>query len=256
MNHGEVGLFAQYLDGSSVNLLIAFVAGFITFFASCLLPLIPTYLGYLSGVALNSDEAGQQRWRIFRVALFFVIGFITTFVILGLTLNQLAARVAVVRLVIEKLAGVLFIVLGFFMLGVFKHRWFMQERRLEVHGWFQKNQTTHALATGVGFGFAWTPCIGPVLAVILFWAAQSDSMLRAVLLLISYGVGLGIPFLLVALGFEKIVPFLKKHARVTSYISYASGAFIILAGILMILGEFQRLSLLLLQFFDLNTLAV
>jgi cytochrome c-type biogenesis protein len=242
-------------DGSEVNLGIAFVAGFITFFASCLLPLVPTYLAYLSGVSLSSPEAGEKRWAILRVAFFFVIGFITTFVLLGLTLNQLSAVVAPYRSIVEKIAGLLFVGLGLFMLGVFKHEFFLKERRLDIQGAFSKHRHLHALVTGVVFGFGWTPCIGPVLAVILFWSAQQASMFTGTMLLVTYGIGLGIPFLLVAVGFEQFVPLLKKYKKVSVYVNYISAAVIILAGVLMFTGQFQRLSLVLLQYFNLNTLA-
>jgi cytochrome c-type biogenesis protein len=242
-------------DGSEVNLVIAFIAGFITFFASCLLPLIPTYLAYLSGVSLSDPEAGEQRWSIVRVAFFFVLGFIATFVILGLTLNQFAAAVAPYRSLVEKLAGLLFISLGLFMLGVFKHPFFNQEKRFDAHSLFSKHKHLHALVTGIAFGFGWTPCIGPVLAVILYWSAQQASLWSGMGLLIVYGMGLGLPFLLVAAGFERIVPLLKKYKQVSIYTNYISAAVIILAGVLMFFGLFQSLSLVMLQYFNLNALA-
>jgi cytochrome c-type biogenesis protein len=249
-------MFELLFDGSQVNLLVAFVAGFITFFASCLLPLVPTYLAYLSGVSLQSDEATSQRWSVFRVALFFVLGFITTFVILGLLLSQFSAAIVPYRVIINRLAGLLFIGLGLFMLGIFKSNFFSRELRFDVDHLFKRYKHTHAFLTGVAFGFGWTPCIGPVLAVILFWSVQQSSMLMGTLLLTVYGIGLGIPFLLVALGFEKIIPLLKKYARVSQFAMYLAGGVIILAGILMFSGQFQRLSLILLNLLGLDTLAV
>ncbi len=117
-------------DGSRVNFLIAFLAGGITFFASCLLPLVPTYLAYLSGVALNDEQASQKKWQIFKTGLMFVVGFIITFIILGLLANRFAAVVAPYRQLIEKIAGILFIALGFFMMGVFKSTFLSQEKKL------------------------------------------------------------------------------------------------------------------------------
>lgn len=243
------------LDGSQVNLLIAFIAGFITFFASCLLPLVPTYLAYLSGVSLNTPDAGKQRWYVVRMASMFVLGFIGTFVALGLTLQQFAAVVAPYRAGVEKVAGVLFILLGLFMLGVFKHQMFSQERRFSVQKVFTKYRHVHAFLTGIAFGFGWTPCIGPVLAVILYWSAQQASMAAGTLLLIVYGLGLGVPFILVAVGFEKLIPFLKKHSKVSHYTNIVSAVVIILAGLLMLTGTFQRLSLFILTLFDLHLFA-
>lgn len=244
------------LDGSQVNFIIAFIAGGITFFASCLLPLVPTYLAYLSGVALNDKEAGQKKWQIFRTGLMFVIGFIITFIILGLAANKFASVVAPYRQVIEKIAGILFIVLGLFMVGVFKSTFLSRERRFNLHGKFQQRRSLHAILIGIAFGFSWTPCIGPVLAVILFWAAQADSALKGTLLLTAYGIGLGIPFLVIALGFEKIIPWIKKHAKISQIMSFVSGLFILGAGILLLMDQLQNLSLYLLNLLSLNILSV
>lgn len=250
-------LFAEVLifDGSKVNLLIAFAAGFVTFFASCLLPLIPTYLAYLSGVTLTDPQAGNKRWYVLETAFYFVVGFIGTFVILGLALSTFAATLAAYRPVIEKIAGLLFIVLGLFMLGVFKHQLFTQERRFHVHGLLVTHKRFHAILTGIAFGFGWTPCIGPVLSVILYWSTQQGSLAAGVLLLLVYGIGLGIPFLLVAVGFEKILPLLKKYQKISIYTNYISAAVIILAGVLMFTGEFQKLSLIIFNHLNLSTLA-
>jgi cytochrome c-type biogenesis protein len=277
-------------DGSNVNLWIAFAAGFVTFFASCLLPLVPTYLAYLSGVALNAKGAKENRLQIMKVALFFVLGFIVTFVLLSLVINTFSLVFSSLREIMEIVGGFIFIILGLFMLGVFKHRLFSQERRLDlgkmfsergligkfrvlagiltgkpvvkevggfdINRFFSKYRNLHALITGVVFGFAWTPCIGPVLAVILFWSAQAGTVFDGVMLLVFYGIGLGVPFMIVSAGFEKIIPLLKRYAKVSQYVSYISGALIILAGILMMSGKFQELSFRLIDLFDLRKLSV
>lgn len=249
-------MFETLLDGSQVNVVIAFIGGFITFFASCLLPLVPTYLAYLSGVSLNEDTADSKRWQILTTAIFFVAGFIITFVTLGLTLNTLNSAVNVHRATINRAAGLFFILMGLFMLNVFQHPWFLQERRIDVHDLFTKHRKLHALVTGIAFGFGWTPCIGPVLAVILFWAAQAETALAGTALLVSYGLGLGIPFLLVALGFEKLVPLLKKYRRVSQYVNYLSAGMLLMVGVLLATGYFQYLSLVFLDVLNLRTLAI
>jgi cytochrome c-type biogenesis protein len=243
-------------DGSQVNFLIAFLAGGVTFFASCLLPLVPTYLAYLSGVALNDDQANQKKWQVFKTGFMFVLGFIITFMLLGLAANKFASVIHPYRQVIEKIAGVLFIALGLFMMGIFKSNLLSQEKRFSIQGKFKQHRSLHAILTGVAFGFGWTPCIGPVLAVILFWAAQASSAFKGTMLLTAYGVGLGIPFLIIALGFEKIIPWIKKHAGISRVMSFISGLFIIVAGVLLLLDQLQNLSLFIIQLFDLNSLSV
>lgn len=249
-------MFNQFVDGSQVNLLIALLGGFITFFASCLLPLVPAYLAYLSGVSLSGSEAKHQRGRIVRMATLFVIGFITVFVAIGATLNRFAALLAPYRLWGQRIGGVVFILLGLFLLGVFKSKLFQREVRIDVHGVFKKHAHLHAIITGMAFGFGWTPCIGPVLAVILFWAAQQASVWQGIGLLVAYGIGLGIPFILIGFGFERLVPLLKKYGKFTRYSTYLSGAIVLLIGMLMLLGLFEGLSIMILDKLHLRTLAV
>ncbi|MBP7740710.1 sulfite exporter TauE/SafE family protein [Candidatus Woesebacteria bacterium] len=260
--------FDLSFNGDNVNFLIAFIAGFITFFASCLLPLVPTYIAYLSGVALNSKEAKQEKFKIFEVALFFVFGFITTFVLMSLALSTISNFFSPIRELVQIIGGFVFIILGLFMLGVFKHRIFSQEKRLdinkifgkkngiEINKFFDKYKKLHAMFVGVVFGFGWTPCIGPVLAVILFWSTHAESTFNGLMLLVAYGIGLGMPFLIVALGFEKIIPLLKRYKKISLYVSYVSGALIILAGILMMSGNFHGLSLYVINLFGMNKLSV
>lgn len=245
----------QFLDGSQVNILVAFVAGFVTFFASCLLPLIPTYLAYLSGVSLTTVEASKQRWGIVRVAAFFVAGFISTFVVLGMLLNQFAGLVADFRPIITRLSGLFFMLMGLFMIGAFQSQALAREFKVDIQGMFKKQKHLHAFLTGIAFGFGWTPCIGPILALILVWSANQATMLNGVILLISYGLGLGLPFLLVAVGFEHAVPFLKKYNRVTQYATILSGLIVIFAGVLLFFGQFQQVSFYLLRIFQLEKFA-
>lgn len=249
-------MFDNLFDGSQVNLFVAFLAGFITFFASCLLPLVPTYLAYLSGVALNDEKNIEGRWKIFRSALFFVIGFSITFIILGATLNRFALFLAPYRLTLQRIMGAIFVLMGLLMLGIFKNRFFSSEKRLDLHNWFQSYPELHAMMVGVGFSLGWTPCIGPVLAVILFWSAQQDSLFKGILLLSSYSIGLGTPFLLVGLLFEKIIPILKKYNKVSHYVNIISGLIIIGAGLLMALDQFGNFSMLIIHAFNLSGLSI
>lgn len=241
------------LDGSKVNLLIAFLGGIFTFFASCLLPLVPTYLAVLSGFAFTkTGEATKQRWPLLRLATVFVSGFILTFITLGLLLGRFALLLGPYRLWLERLGGLVFLAMGLFLLGVGKKTWLQREWRITLSEKWLRWRIWHAFLAGLAFGFGWTPCIGPILAVILFWSARQETMFLGTSLLLAYGLGLGLPFLVVAAAFESITPWLHRAQRLSQIIKYVSAVVIILAGILMLLNQSQSLSLWLLHLLQID----
>lgn len=249
-------MFGIPLDGSNITVLVAFVAGFITFFASCLLPLVPTYLAYISGVSLSTMNTDNHRWLVFRAALLFVIGFVSTFVVMGITLQRFAVFFAEYREVMSQLAGLLFVFMGLLLLGAFKKlRLVNGEVRFDIQKFFVGSTHLHALFTGVAFGFAWTPCIGPVLAVILYWSASQANAARGIVMLIAYGLGLGVPFLLAAVGFDRVMKLVSHHPAWTKKITQLSAVIIILAGVAMITGKIDELSIFLISLFGISALA-
>lgn len=247
-------------DGSQVNLLIAFIGGMITFFASCLLPLVPTYIAYLSGLSVSKRENDSNKViykrDIFLNGLIFTLGFIFVFVLLGATTNTLGRMLGIYKPFIHKAGGFLFIIMGLFMLKIFKLTFLYQERKFSLPISLTRFRKLNSFLVGLTFGFAWTPCIGPVLAVILFWSAQAESLIKGVSLLLAYGIGLGLPFLVVALFFEQISTKLSVTKKAGRYLNILAAFVIILMGILLILGRVELISIKLLQFFNLNTLAV
>jgi len=225
-------------DGTSLNVFIAFLAGIVTFFASCLSPLVPAYLAFLSGV----------KKHIFRTSLIFVLGFIAAFTIFGATASIFGAALVRYRNLIQKIGGVFFVLLGSFMLGLVKPKFLLKEHKI--------TKTSTPFLTGFFFGFAWTPCIGPVLAVIIFWASQTQTFFQAIGLLLSYGIGIGVPFLLVGAFFKVLASKLTKAARLGRYLNLAAAIVIIIFGLAMIFDKVQMISIRLLEFFKLSTLAV
>ena len=249
-------MFSLSLDGTNITVLVAFVAGLVTFFASCLLPLVPTYLAYISGVSLTTRTEKNRKMIVFRAAVLFVVGFIVTFVVMGATLQKFAAVFAEYRQVMSQLAGLLFVFMGFLMLGAFKKfRRVNGEVRFDIQKFFVGNTHLHAFFTGVAFGFAWTPCIGPVLAVILYWSASQETFFKGISLLTAYGVGLGVPFLVMALGFDQVMKYVSDRPVWTKRVSQFSAIIIILAGIAMITGKVDELSVLLVSRLGLSALA-
>lgn len=242
-------------DGTNINFFIAFVSGLVTFFASCLLPLVPIYLSYLSGVSLSVAANKKSRFTILKTSIFFVIGFIATFVILGATFMRFAQTINVYRIWVERLGGILFIMFGLYMTGLLRISSLSKQYQFKASDKFKQYRSIHAILTGVIFGFAWSPCIGPVLGVILFWASRQATQLQGLALLVVYGLGLGLPFILVGLGFEKLVPLLKRAGKLSKYIQVFLGIIVIFAGVLLIMGEIQNFSSYLIDFFGLRSLS-
>jgi cytochrome c biogenesis protein CcdA len=156
----------------------------------------------------------------------------------------------------QKVGGVFFIAMGLFMLEIVKPVFLYKERKIELPKNITKWKKLNSFLVGMTFGFAWTPCIGPVLAVILFWASQAQSLAQGVGLLFVYGLGLGMPFVVVALMFESIAPKLSKTTKFGHILQKIAAIVILVMGLLLVLDKATLISIRLLQFFGLNTLSV
>lgn len=247
-------------DGSNVNLLIAFLGGIITFFASCLLPLVPTYLAYLAGIATSKEQEETDKHifkrRVFANGLIFTLGFIFIFVLLGATTQTIGIILSPYKPLIRKLSGIAFVVMGLFMLDVVKIQSLYKERKFQLPKSLEKYKEFHSFLVGMAFGFAWTPCIGPVLAVILFWSAQADTIWKGMSLLLAYGIGLGVPFVVTALFFESISTKLIKTQKLGKKLHDISAVIIILMGILLFLDKVQHFSFIILRLLNISSFAV
>lgn len=227
-----------------VNLAIAFGAGFLIFFAPCILPLIPLYLGYMAGLSAVEDARVKsffrRRARLFLNSLIFVLGFSLVFVLMGLAAGSIGTFLNVHRVLVQRIGGGLMILLGLYFLEIFKIPWLYRSFKFQPQKYFTRFQYLNSFLIGLTFAFAWTPCIGPVLAVILFWASQVGSLVESGLLLFAYALGIGVPFLIVALLIDFVMPWLKKFAHFLRVIQILGGVAIILAGLLLL---FNRLDL-------------
>lgn len=229
------------LDGGTVNIGVAFVAGLIAFFAPCVLPLLPAYIGYFAGVGVNDEHIKEKRWQIFRQSLFFVAGFLVVFVILGLSATWLGGIFASNREIIQRIGGVVMVLLGLYLLELFKLPSLYRELKFDVHKQFGKNKSLNASLLGLTFGFAWTPCIGPVLAVILFWASQTETAVRGMLMLLVFGLGIAVPFLIIGLFIDKLLPLLRKSGRVQVWIHRIAGILVLIFGVLLLIDQFDAI---------------
>ncbi|GAA4375858.1 cytochrome c biogenesis protein CcdA [Agromyces bauzanensis] len=213
---------------------IALAAGIVSFLSPCVLPLVPGYLGYIGGFTDASAIAAEERRnrrRLVLGVLLFIAGFTVVFVTFNLLAGVAGAWFNAYGEIITRVLGVLLIVMGLVFIGQFT---FLQ--RTIKPSWRPATGLAGAPLLGIVFGLGWTPCIGPTLAVVLTLSADSASAGRAVLLGLAYCVGLGIPFLLVALGFGWVtgsLAFFRRHIRTINIIG---GALLIVIGLLMVSG--------------------
>lgn len=236
-----------------VGFLAAFGAGILSFLSPCVLPLVPPYLCFLGGLSMEQlqsgvagDEAPALRRRTLLAALLFVLGFATVFIALGATASAVSRILAEWSLVLAKVAGVVIIVLGLHFLGVFKIAALNRDIR------FQPEKPAGLLGAyliGLAFAFGWTPCVGPVLAGILFVAGTEETMLRGALLLAAYAAGLGLPFLLSALLLDRAVAGLRRLRRWIPTVERATGVLLVGTGLLFITGRLNEVSFWLLETF-------
>lgn len=181
-----------------------FIAGILTFLAPCTLPLVPAYLGFISGVPTSELEGSSSkiRRRVLLNGLFFVAGFSLVFVIFGTLAGLFGIALAPYKIWLTKLGGAFIIFFGISMLGLFKLPLpLLQEKRLQLPSTFQRGKPTTSFLLGFAFGFGWTPCVGPILASVLLLTTSTTTALQGGILLLIFSLGLAIPFLLTALGF-------------------------------------------------------
>lgn len=221
---------------SGVGLATAFAAGFISFLSPCVWPLVPAYLSYVSGVPY--DELGSNRRRVVLTTLAFVGGFSIVFALYGVSVGYLGALVADYRRPIEIVGGVLVILMGLALLG-FAQRLVGREARVGLPA----RPTTYVGAgvAGVVFAVGWTPCIGPILTSILLYAATQGSA-GGSLLLLAYGIGLGVPFLLSGLLASWLLERTGAYRKYGAWINRVAGVVMIIVGVLLATGQLTRIT--------------
>jgi cytochrome c-type biogenesis protein len=227
------------LSADPVSYSVAFAAGFVSFASPCVLPLVPAYLGVVSGVGFDDFE--KRRWAVFFPTLAFVIGFTLVFTALGASVGLAGTQLLEHRHALEIAGGLFVIAMGLVLLGRGVPMFLMQDRRF--HRAMRPATLIGAGIAGAAFAFGWTPCIGPTLGAALTLAAGSGSWLLGGSLLMVYGLGLGIPFLLAGLFIHQATSamgILKGHVRL---ISQVGAVLLIVFGILMVTGLMTRLNI-------------
>ncbi len=227
-----------------VTLLAAFAAGFLSFVSPCVLPLIPGYVSFVSGLTLEEMRGDtavvNARRRVLIASLWFVLGFSLVFIALGATASVIGKILLQNQPILSKIAGAILIVLGLHTMGVFRLRFLESEKR--VHTQTKPRGPLGAVLVGVAFAFGWTPCIGPILGGILTIAGSRETVAEGVQLLAVYSLGLGIPFLLTAMAINQ---FFAASARIRKYyhaIEIVSGALIVVIGLLIFFNQFTLIT--------------
>ena len=233
-------------------LIPAFIAGLLTFLAPCTLPLVPAYLGFISGVSsedLNDPQKKKKaKAKVLLNGLSFVIGFSLVFIVFGTLAGFVGSALLPYRIWLARIGGAFIIIFGLFMLNVLKLPFLAKEAHIKVPAIFKRGKPTTSLIIGSAFGFGWTPCVGPILGSILLLASTSSTALQGAILLTVFSAGLGIPFLLIALGVGTASQKIEKYSKYLKIASFIGGLFLIAIGVLLLT---DRVSLLISEGFRL-----
>lgn len=237
----------------TVEIPAAILAGLLSFISPCVLPLIPGYLSFISGVSVedlsSKEKSSSHYFKIVINTIFFVLGFSLVFVLLGATATKIGEVLQSNLNLFNKIAGVIVFIFGLHVAGLFKIKALNYEKRFRFHTGGKKMGILGSVVIGIAFAFGWTPCIGPILGTILTLAAQQNSVWNGIVLLLFYSAGLGIPFIITALLFNYLIGafgFIKRHFKTVEIIS---GSLLMIVGILIFFNLLQIISIFILEKF-------
>jgi cytochrome c-type biogenesis protein len=227
----------------SVSYGAALVAGLLSFFSPCILPLVPAYFTFITGFSLEEltgDLRPGQRGAVVRATLAYVSGFSLVFILMGASASLFGALAFAYRDAIRIVGGVLIVFFGVHLTGIWRIGWLDFERRVHL-----KRKPMHLLGTflvGMAFGAGWSPCIGPLLGSILIVAGNQDTVGQGILLLSLYAAGLAIPFLILSLFINLLIVFVRKAAPAIRYLNLAAGIVLILIGLMLLTNRLHWIS--------------
>lgn len=221
----------------------AFAAGILSFLSPCVLPLIPAYFSFITGLSLDelTEDNRTIRHKVVLSTLAYVAGFSTIFILFGASASFLGGLAAEYSWVIRYLGGGIILVFGLHLLGIINIKGFQFEKRFHL-----KEKPLHLAGTfviGMAFGAGWSPCIGPMLGSILIVAGSQDTILKGVWLLAVYSSGLALPFILISLFINSMLPIMKKASRIMGILNKAAGTLLIIIGLLLIFDKFRLLAI-------------
>jgi len=222
--------------------ILAFLAGLTSFLSPCVLPLVPGYVSLISGAGIEElkSQLGQLRRRVLVNSIGFILGFSVVFITLGAISTGIGQLAAQYKHTLSIVAGVVVIIFGLHLTGIFQIKWLLQDARL--HSVKGSSTAVGAFVVGFAFAFGWTPCLGPILTIILGFASQEATLTKGILLLAVYSLGLAVPFLLTSLLMERFLKFYSRFRSHMHALEVASGALMIGLGVLLVTGRFTLIS--------------
>ncbi len=227
----------------NITLWVAFAAGLLSFLSPCVLPLIPSYVAFVTGFSLKELQSGIKSGEMIKRVVFnslsFILGFSAVFIALGASASFIGQILSEYKDMIARIGGVIIILLGFFLIGVLKIDFLSQEKKFHIAK--KPFGILGAFVIGLAFAAGWTPCVGPILGSVLVIASSSSQMTRGIILLTMYSLGLGIPFFISALAIGWFLSVNKKLTRFIHPLTIIAGVILITIGFLMAMGKFTRL---------------
>ncbi len=234
------------MDSSQVSIFIAFTAGLLSFVSPCVLPLIPSFVTYITGLTFEELTSGIDKKRVRTLTIInsmaFIGGFTVIFVLLGASATFIGRFLLEYQDVIRKAGGILIILFGLYIMGVINFDFLQRDKRIHV-----KNKPSGYIGSflvGMAFAAGWTPCVGPILGSILIYASTSKSVLKGMGLLAVYSLGLGIPLFISSIAINTFLMTFRKISRYMKGITIASGIFLVIIGIMIFTDYFTLLSAL------------
>ena len=234
----------------TLSFMIAFSAGFLSFISPCVLPLVPSYLAYITGLSLEDltreGQTPQIRWMAIKNSTLFILGFSCVFILFGASATAVGRLLLTYQEVLRQVGGILIVLFGLYIMGVLKLPFLMGEKRFH----FNRRPVGHlgTFLVGIAFAAGWTPCVGPILGAILLYASTSESVFQGIWLLTFYSLGLGLPLFISSLGLNA---FLDQSKRIRYYmhgVSLVSRLFLIVVGVMIFTNSFSTLTALLTQY--------
>ncbi|MFH0886642.1 MAG: cytochrome c biogenesis protein CcdA [bacterium] len=233
-----------------MSVFIALIGGFLAFTSPCVLPLIPAYLAYISGMTFaemtKKEMADKVRQKTMLHSLFFILGFTLVFVFLGTSASAFGGFLKGNRDLIRILGGLLIIIMGLFLIGIVKIQNFYREYKFSLS--HKPLGYTGSFLVGVTFAAGWTPCVGPILATILVLASQTESVYHGMILLFFFSLGMAVPFLIISLFVNTFLTYFQEAKKYLHHIQVGAGIFLVIVGFLMLTGWFNRIAQFLVSF--------